>query len=192
MPETELTSTFFVRLSEGTTSAAELVDERFRQKLCSLVENELHQRFAARLDPEDVVQPAMRSFFRGIDRKGWRVESEEALWGLLAAITRTKIKKTVEQQTAEKREPDREVDGDWLCIPSPAPSAEDVVLVADMIEHVVADLRPPDPEIFRLRLEGHSIAQIAQMTGVPRSRVRITLNRIRNRLQRFLRDMALE
>ena len=192
MSRPELSSAFFVRLGEGTASAAEVVDKRFRRKLCLLVENELRQRFGGRLDPEDVVQPAMRSFFRGIDHKGWRVNSEEALWGLLAAITRTKIKKTVEQQTAAKRKSSREVEGDLLSVPSPEPAVEEVVLVADLIEHVVADLQPPDPEIFRLRLEGHAVSEIARLTNLPRGRVRMTVNRIRNRLRKLLSDSALE
>lgn len=192
MAKSDFPSTFFVRLNDGTASAAELVDERFRQKLCSLVERELNRRFASRLDPEDVVQPAFKSFFRGISEKGWRIESKEAMWGLLVKITRNKIRKVVEKQTAEKRELGREVSGEGYPHLSSEPSPEDVVLVADLMERVVADLSPPDPEIFRLRLEGNAMSRIARLTNVPESRVRTTLSRVRDRLRKLLSDTASE
>ena len=31
---------------------------------------------------------------------------------------------------------------------------------ADLIQTVLLDLKPPDPEVFRLGLEGHSIARL--------------------------------
>ena len=114
------------------------------------------------------------------------------MWGLLVKITRTKIKKAIERELADKCDPSREVRGEELPRLSSEPSPEDVVLTSDLIDHVIADLQPPDPEIFRLRLEGNAMSRIARITGIPESRVRITLNRIRDRLRKLLSDTATE
>lgn len=190
MSKSELSSTFFIRLNDGTESAACQVDDRYRKRLCTLVEQELSRRLANRLDPEDVVQPAMKSFFRGLDKKGWRIVSEEALWGLLVKITRSKIRKTVEIHSAEKREPNREVSQADRELASREPSPTDAVIAADLVERTIEELSPPDPEVFRLRLEGHTMGEIAEMTDLTVVRVRITLNRIRDRLRRVLSATA--
>ena len=192
MPKSEWSSTFFIRLSDGNESAAYQVDDRYRKRLCALVEQELSRRLSERLDPEDVVQPAMKSFFRGLDEKGWRIVSEEALWGLLVKITRSKIKKTVEKHSAGKREPNREIPSDELELASPEPSPLDAVIAADLVERTIEELSPPDPEVFRLRLEGYTMAEIAEVTALTVVRVRITLNRIRDRLRRVLSATADE
>jgi RNA polymerase sigma-70 factor (ECF subfamily) len=192
MAESELSPSFFIRLNDGAESAATEVDTRYREKLCALVQQELSRRLAGRLDPEDIVQPALRSFFRGIDKKGWNIVSEEALWGLLVKITRSKIRKSVETHSADKRAFAREVPCGECVLVSREPAPEDAAIAADLVEETVRELDPPGPEIFRLRLEGHSMSQIALMTDQTAVRVRITLNRIRDRLRRLLSATAAE
>lgn len=192
MPEPHLSPSFFIRLNDGAESAANELDTRYREKLCALVTQELSRRLVGRLDPEDIVQPAMRSFFRGIDQKGWKIVSEEALWGLLVKITRSKLKKTVEVHSADKRDANREVSCEACGLVSREPAPEDASIAADLVEETIRGLDPPGPEIFRLRLEGHSMSQIAGMTDQTVVRVRITLNRIRDRLRRLLSATAAE
>lgn len=178
---------FFIRLNAGTESAADRVDRRYREQLCSLVERELGRRFARRQDPEDVVQLAFRSFFRGIKDGRFRIDGSGGLWKLLERITRSKILKQVEYDDAKKRTPEKEVhleEAQWL--PAREPTPDDATHVADLIGQVLEGLHAPDPEIFRLRLQGHTRGEISRRVGCTEAAVRIKLDRVRSRLRRLL------
>ena len=66
------------------------------------------------------------------------------------------------------------------------PSPEDAAEVADLIERAIDGLKPPDPEIFRLHLEGFTRPEIAARFGFTEATVRGKLDRIRARLARLL------
>jgi RNA polymerase sigma-70 factor, ECF subfamily len=179
---------FFIRLNGGTESAAAELEAKYRRRLCALVERELSQRYRGREDPEDAVQSALASFYRGVDQKGFHIEDSMSLWALLATITRRKILKHAEYHSAKKRSPDREVNGsiDWSVGQEPSP--DEAALVADLIQKTLQGLNPPDPEIFRLRLQGFTRSEIAQKTGCSESIVRCKLDRLRDRLRRLLSE----
>ena len=144
------------------------------------------RRFAAREDPEDAVQSAMASFYRGVKEKRFQIDHSGKLWGLLATITRHKMLHHIENHDADKRNPEHEAGpaGDW--IPDREPSPADALEVAELIERVIDGLEPPDPEIFRLRLEGHTRAEIARKFDLTEANVRCKLDRVRDRLRRLL------
>jgi len=140
-----------------------------------------------------VVQPAFKSFCRGVaERKSWvgRIDSEDGLWRLLVRITLRKMLKAIEKETAKKNHPDSEVPGEDVLLRSLEPLPDDAVEVSDLIEKVLEGLDPPDPEIFRLQLEGHTQAKIAELTGYTNGRVRTAIDRIRDRLRRLLSATA--
>ena len=186
MTEPDFSKDFFLRLNTGRESAIDDLDRRYRQQLCSLVEREMGKRFSAREDPEDAVQSAMASFCRGIEEHRFVIDSGGKLWSLLATITRRKMLKRIEQNDAGKRRPDKEVRSEGDLVPSREPSAEDAVYVAEVIEKVLEGLKPPDPEIFRLRLKGLTRTEIAQRVDLSEASVKIRLERIRDRLARLL------
>lgn len=64
-----------------------------------------------KLDPEDVVQSAYRSFFRHAQGGRYELKRSGDLWRLLAAITMNKVKGQVEFHRAAKRSIDQE--GQW-------------------------------------------------------------------------------
>ena len=180
MSGTDRTLSLIDRVNKGRESAAFDVDRDYRQRLCALVERELGNRFSSRIGAEDVVQPAFRSFFRGIEEKGWTIDSKQALWALLVRITLRKTQKAIERELARKRHPDIEVPGEDVLLRSLEPQPDDAVEVSDLIEKVLEGLEPPDPEIFRLQLEGHTQAEIAELTDCTNDRVRTSIDRILN------------
>jgi RNA polymerase sigma factor (sigma-70 family) len=187
----DLSGGFFDRLNVGSESAAEEVDRQFRKRLCALVEREMSKRFASREDPEDPVQSAMGSFYRGVDAQRFRIDSSSGLWSLLVTIVRRKILKHVEYHNAQKRRPEKEVSLDDQWLPAREPRPEDATELADLIEHVLAGLADPYPKIFRLRLEGYTRGQIAASVSCSEATVRFTLDRIRDRLKRLLADRSV-
>ncbi len=188
MSDPDLSSDFFIRLNEGRESAAERLDRKYRGQLCQLVEREMGKRFASREDPEDPVQSAFKSLHRGIQEKRFRIDDSIGLWSLLVKIVRRKILKHVEYHNAQKRSPQKEapLEGGWL--PAREPRPEDAAHATDLIEQVLEGLQPPDPEIFLLRLEGCTRAEIAERVNCTEAAVRIKLDRIRDRLRRLLAD----
>lgn len=186
MSNANFSSSFFVRLNDGGESAFERVDRQFRSRLCFLVARMMGNRFASREDHEDPVQSALRSFYRGIGEKRFRITSSVVLWRLLVAITRNKVLQHVEYHLAKKRSPEHEVATGGGRLAVREVDVVDTVHISDLIDRVLDGLRDPDPEIFRLRLEGYTRAEIARRVNCTEAAVRIKLDRMRDRLRRLL------
>jgi DNA-directed RNA polymerase specialized sigma24 family protein len=96
------------RCAAGDEDAAEQIYRRYAAGLMTLARRRLSARLARRVDPEDVVQSAYRSFFlRG--REGqFRIERSGDLWRLLTTITVKKLLGQVEFHQAQQRDFQRE------------------------------------------------------------------------------------
>jgi RNA polymerase sigma factor (sigma-70 family) len=179
---------FHERLVAGTDSAASELDHRYRERLCALVAREMDRRFIRREDPEDVVQSALRSFFRGIDEGRFRVDHSGALWALLETIAIHKLLKHKEKEAASKRTPIKEEYPDVRQLLGREPTPADAAVVADLIEKIIEGLDSPYPEILRMRLEGWKEKQIADELACGRQAVHYKLGRLRERLNRLVGD----
>jgi RNA polymerase sigma-70 factor (ECF subfamily) len=176
---------FVQRVNRGSDSVAAELDQRYRQRLCRLVERELDRGLRSREDPEDVVQTVFRTYFRRAALGEFRITHTSDLWALLAKITRRKILKRAEYHHAEKRRPDAE-DGppvDWVSRGEPGPV--DLAVAAELVEKTLAGLEPAVAEVFQLRLAACTEEEIAQRMGCTRAAVRFKLERIRQRLTRL-------
>src|SRR5262249_55203707 len=88
--------------------AEEALFQRYAGRLLRLAQSRLSPRLAARLDAEDVVLSAYRSFFQ-LAGKGEIVLHESGdLWRLLARITVRKVCRNVRRHRADCRSIDRE------------------------------------------------------------------------------------
>jgi RNA polymerase sigma-70 factor (ECF subfamily) len=58
---------WLTRLRAGDDRAARDVFDRFAHRLISLARRQFHASLKYKVDPEDVVQSAYKSFFRGFD-----------------------------------------------------------------------------------------------------------------------------
>src|SRR5262249_39297414 len=78
---------FLARLRAGDDAAARQLFDRFAGQLVALA----RRRFAAglrhKVDPEDVVQSAYKSFFHRYGGEKFEVGGWNSLWGLLTVIT---------------------------------------------------------------------------------------------------------
>ena len=87
----------------GDEGAASRLFERYVERLIGLARSRLSSRMQRRVDAEDVVQSAYRSFFSKAGTGRYTIEEGARLWPLLAAITLSKVRKQVEFNTAQKR-----------------------------------------------------------------------------------------
>ncbi len=168
-----------------TETAIIRVAESYRRQLCNLVEREMGKRFQSKVDSEDVVQSMYGSFFRGKRERDWTIDDEIDLWRLLATITRHKMLKRIEQITAAKRSPDKEVSAETNLLASREPSPDDAAVASDLIEKALDGLGPPYPEVVAMRLSGLTRKEIAEKLERTEAVVRSMLQRIRDRLAEY-------
>jgi RNA polymerase sigma-70 factor (ECF subfamily) len=172
-------------LKADADSAAPELDDRYRARLCQLVEREMNRRFRRKEDPEDVVQSAFRTFYRRNAKGEFHIDSSVDLWRLLETITRHKMLKHIEKLTAGKRNPKREEypEGDNLRGHSPTP--EEAAIAADLMEEALAGLDETYVQVLHFRLQNCTKEEIAAKLGWTRSLVRSRLNRICERIERL-------
>lgn len=119
----------------------------------------MSRRLAARIDAEDVVQSAYRSFFRRASGGDYELQRGGDLWRLLVRIVLHKLLKQVEHHTAAKRSVRREMAAESqllqaLQLACRQPSAEQTVALADELAQVLSLLSEAERSMFELRLQG--------------------------------------
>jgi RNA polymerase sigma-70 factor (ECF subfamily) len=179
------------RLGAGEEEAAAEIFNRHVDRLVALAATRLSQRFAQRVDPEDIVQSAFRSFFREAKAGRFTFEKSGDLWRLLAAITLNKLYRQIEFHGAAKRNARREQAGggdaeqsaveQWV---AREPSAEQAAELFDEVAAVMTDLDPSDRKVLELRLQDLSSDEIAAKLGCSDRTVRRALERIRTVVER--------
>jgi RNA polymerase sigma-70 factor (ECF subfamily) len=181
-----------VRWREGDQDAAGELFRRYADRLLALARSRLSQWLTRHIDPEDVVQSAYRSFFTGARAGRYALERSGDLWRLLVAITVHKLQHQVERHTAGKRSVARlcSIDGDGSLLGLPAqmlargPSPAEAAALADTLERLITGLEPLQVRMIELRLEGHSLQEIA--VAVQRSER--TVRRVLDRVKEWLRQ----
>lgn len=159
------------RFRDGDDAAATALFDRYAQRLLALARSRLSRQLARRTDAEDVVQSAYRSFFVRARSGEFTAEREGDLWRLLATITLHKLWRQVKHHRTGKRSLDRE----QVASGSPAialeqiadrePSVADVIVAADELQWLLAQLEPVERQAVELRLQELPVAEIAARLG---------------------------
>lgn len=179
---------------EGSQEAATLLFERYVVRLTALARARLSRRLARRVDPEELVMSAYRSFFvRARDGRVTLAPFDD-LWPLLVTITLRKLARRARGARAERRDIDREVPFDeaaaglvaWRDTLADSPGPEHAALVADEVEWLLAQLSSADREVLTRQLQGLGATEIAAELNVSDRTVR----RSQERIRRLLADRA--
>jgi RNA polymerase sigma-70 factor (ECF subfamily) len=182
-----------VRLRSGEDAAAQDVFERFAGRLVALARRRFNRLLAHKVDPEDVVQSAYKSFFvrhraGKLDVSGW-----DGLWNLLTLITLRKCADRAEYFLADRRDAAREATGldgadgaeAWLRALDREPRPEEAVILAETVEHLFRDLSAHERPILELSLQGYTASEISVRLGRAERSVRRLREQIRKRLERL-------
>jgi RNA polymerase sigma-70 factor (ECF subfamily) len=182
------------RLRSGEDGAAREVFVRFASRLAGLARRHLDGRLAAKVDPEEVVQSAYKSFFLRQRDGGLDVGTWDGLWGVLTVITLRKCADRAAYYRAGKRDVARETAGK-ATDSSPAvndlaldrePSPDEAAVLAETVEALFRSTDDPDERaILELSLQGHTAAEISEKLGRAERSVRRLRERIRKRLERM-------
>ncbi len=180
------------QLRQRDDHAAQLVYDRFAQRLIALARAQMAQRLAQKIDPEDVIQSAFHSVFRGLHEGRFTLGDWNSLWALLTAVSINKCRKWVDYYTAQARDLAREVgpaggdgsDASWHVLDrEPAPS--EALALAETLEQVLEGLEPREREMVTLSLQGESVSDVSKRLDCTESKVYRVLRLVRQRLERL-------
>lgn len=183
----ESSAQLFASFAAGSQSAADRMFHRYINRLSRLAQARLTPRLAQRVDAEDIVMSAWRSFFVAAENGRFSIRESGDLWSLLATITLRKVYRTAEFHSAEKRDVNTEVCGtaeaDLIAmLPSIEPGPEEAAALVDLVENMLTSLTQTDRRIVELRLQGELMADVARESGVSERTVRRVLQKVRHEL----------
>ncbi|MEM9367795.1 MAG: sigma-70 family RNA polymerase sigma factor [Planctomycetota bacterium] len=184
------------RCRQGDQDASREIFERYVARLISLVHRRMSSRLNRRVDAEDVVQSAFRSFFAGVDQNRFQFDQSGDLWKLLVVVSLNKLRRRVAHHRAAKRGMDREQsvarDADSStdarlvhCFEAAAsePLPDAAAAVMDELALLTSDMDETQSEIVQLRLQGYEMLEIADQIGRSERTVRRVLSRVREQWQ---------
>jgi DNA-directed RNA polymerase specialized sigma24 family protein len=162
------------RLRRSDEDAAAEIFSRFARRLIGLARRRLEGWCRGKIDPEDVLQSAMGSFFVRNARVQFELRDWDSLWSLLVQITLRKCGRRIEAITAKRRDARREVGPrvsdeesclQWEAI-APEPTPEEAASLIETMERLLLALDDPElQQIARWKLEGLTDEEIAGRTG---------------------------
>jgi RNA polymerase sigma factor (sigma-70 family) len=187
-------------MSEGQDAFASLVmkvklgDREALMDLLGRYERQVHQvarhllgrKLQPRLDPSDLVQSVHRTLILGLRDNKISVCSQEKLVSLAVTVARNKIARAARDLRYQERHllpllETAQVDAATIRIEREDPARQ--VEYDDVIESLSNQLKEADRLLLRLRLEGHSTAEIARRLGQNADVLRVRLSRLRQQLR---------
>jgi len=172
-------------------AAAERLYELYAGRLARVAEKYLNAKLAGRLDPEDVVQSALRTFFRRSSNGELVIDSSKKLWKLLVLITVRKAQAKARGHTAQKRNARAEGPGGDVSLGdalSREPGPVEAAIVNDLLEQLMRDLPAVHQSILQDRMKGCSADEIAEGLRISRRSVYRFLDEIEVKLQKLLEN----
>ncbi len=196
-PSDENSVDLLQRWRDGDEQAAALLFDRYLNQLVGLARSRLSERMQRRVEPEDVVQSAYRSFFRKAKDGRYTLEKSGDLWRLLATITVSKLRGQVEFHTAKKRAVyteesvagGRSTMGVNLEAIVRDPSPDDAAAVIEELTNLMGKLEPVQRQILELALQNESVENISDQVHRSARTVRRTLQTVRNELENRLMEV---
>jgi RNA polymerase sigma-70 factor (ECF subfamily) len=181
------------RLRSGEEEAAREVFEQFANRLVALARSRFSRLLARKVDPEDVVQSAFKSFFVRHRAGTLDVSGRDGLWNLLTLITLRKCADRAEYFSADRRDAAREATGPaggdrpdaWLLALDRQPRPEEAVILAETVEHLFQNVSAHERPILELSLLGYTAPEISIRLSRAERSVRRLREHIRKRLERL-------
>jgi RNA polymerase sigma-70 factor, ECF subfamily len=181
------------RLRGGDQDAAAAVFRRYAERLIGLARSNLDPRTRAKVDPEDVVQSAYRSFFTRHDAGRYDVSSWDNLWSLLTVITVRKCLNQIARFRADCRDVAAEVAMDAQpqagnvlgAVINRDPTASEAAVLIETVEQLMSERNSVDRTMIELSLQGYSVQEISEKVDCSERTVRRLRERVRDELVRM-------
>src|SRR5262249_50763523 len=154
----ELVSNF----KAGSQSAAQELFDRYCERLMRLAKRRIGQRMVSRVDPEDVLQSAFRTFFNRVRNDEFSFREEDDLFKFSVRLTVHKTLRQIAFHRAGKRNPELEAaqgsDAQDMLqqLSADEPPPEAAVALVDEFDRFMSQLPPLDRQVLSLKLQGYS------------------------------------
>jgi RNA polymerase sigma factor (sigma-70 family) len=189
-PSPKESAQLLARCVSGDSAAEAELFERYVLRLTLLARGRLSQRLAARVDPEDIVLSAYRSFFVAARDNRFVLNRSGDLWRLLVKIMLAKLYDRAAEHQAARRDVNREAipsaneeTNAWLPAIARDPSPAEVAQAIDELERLLLLLPELGKQVVDLRLHGYRQDEIAERLGCAERTVRRWLVRAQEILQ---------
>ena len=186
---------FLDRLRGGDDAAATELFGRFAHQLIALALRHIDAGLRHKVDPEDVVQSAFKSFFLRYGDGKLEVVNWNSLWGLLTLITVRKCAERAAYHRAECRDGAREVSpprgedaAPWMEPFGREPTPLEAAVLSETVEELLAGLDEDERPILELSLQGYTTREISDRLGRAERTVRLLREGLRHRLERMQRE----
>lgn len=175
-------------LAEGKPTAVEEFWEKYGDSLQRVAERQIAGWLRQRVDPEDVVQSACRTFFRRAGDGKFSIENKDELWKLLLTITLNKVRMQARFHTRNRRSVSKEqaIPEEANLQPAEWDHAIENVEIQDMLDAAFAGKEGERREVLEMWLEGKTQKEIASDIGCSERTVRRIQDRIRKDLEGYL------
>lgn len=167
----------------GHERAAAVFFDRYAMRLVALIAGRLNHRYRSAIDPDEVVQSALGSFFNAVRHSRIDVSRSVSLWRLLATFARRKMARHIERHSAVKR------GGNQTQVPlgeiEPVATAEDETQedhATELIRLLKSELPDDLLVVVEGMLAGQTQSELAASLKVNERTVRRRLVRIREHL----------
>jgi RNA polymerase sigma-70 factor (ECF subfamily) len=193
MTATDSFTDVMARLRAGDQAAAREIFERFVRKLVGLARRQLEPVLRRKVEPEDVVHSAYKSFFLRYGAGELEVHDWDNLYGLLTVITLRKCLNRIAYHRAECRDVHREAAVQpgatgiqpWWQVVAREPTPEEAAVLAETVEQLMRGLEPDERPVLEMSLQGYATPEISERLGLAERSVRRLRERIRKRLERM-------
>jgi RNA polymerase sigma-70 factor (ECF subfamily) len=178
-------------LQAGDDAAARQLFGRFTRQLIALALRHIGAGLRHKVDAEDVVQSAYKSFFARYNPGNLEVVSWNSLWGLLALITVRKCAERAAYHRAECRDTAREVfppRGEGVPWSGPLgrePTPVEAAVLGETVKQLFASLDEEERPVLELSLQGYTTREVSERLGRAERTVRLLREGIRHRLERM-------
>lgn len=188
------------RLHTGDQQAADQIFQQYAGRLINLAASRLGAAIKQKVDPEEVMLSAFRSFFVHQAQGQFDLKSWDGLWSLLAVITLRKCGHKVKHFRAARRDIRREIQqspagedytASWAGI-ARDPTPSEAAILAETLEQILGEFDVQDRSIIELILQGHSAQEVSLKVGRAERTVFRVLERVKQKLHRHLAEDADE
>lgn len=186
----EPTDTFLIKSCRaGDQSSATQLYRRYARRLTALVKRRCSHELARTAGIEDIVQSVFKTLFYRIGQGYYDIPDGDELWKLLLVITLNKIRAKATYAHAVKRDTRRGVGAarvhQHIELVETARTAE-MEQARLVLEEILERLPPQHRVMLRLRIDGHTVVEIAGTTGRSRRSVERILQETRSKLRDLL------
>jgi RNA polymerase sigma factor (sigma-70 family) len=176
----------------GDHDAFRKIVERYGDALRIVIRRRLHRIVRTRLDSEDVVQEAWRSFWEARHRLG-DIRTDEALMKYLQRFVRNRVLQTNRDQRREQRTPLMEeplagaqpstLEKDVRRPSGRARTASEFFLARERLERLRDSLAPGHWQVVDLRLQGYTQLEIAEQLRISERTIRRILKSVEEQVK---------